>query len=135
MHHIAVLGDELHDEDGRVIGTYGFYVDLARDGQARQDQMTAQVAHISERRSGIEQAKGMLMMLYNVDEVAAFELLKWRSQETNVKLVRLAEQIVFDFMRVPHNGDMSRNGYDNLFLTAHHRAAEQSSQRRPVADR
>jgi AmiR/NasT family two-component response regulator len=29
----------------------------------------------------IEQAKGMLMLVYGLDAVAAFDLLKWRSQE------------------------------------------------------
>ena len=42
----------------------------------------------------IEQAKGMLMAIYGIDAAAAFDLLKWRSQETNVKLRSLAEQIV-----------------------------------------
>ena len=31
------------------------------------------------------------MLVYRVDADAAFELLKWRSQETNVKLRILAE--------------------------------------------
>jgi PAS domain S-box-containing protein len=127
VHHIAVLGDELHDEDGRVVGTYGFYVDLTAEERARQDRMTAELAHISERRSAIDEAKGMLMMLYNVDEGAAFELLKWRSQETNVKLARLAEQVVSDFMGVRHNGEMSRSTYDQLLLTAHNRVAQSAA--------
>jgi AmiR/NasT family two-component response regulator len=42
----------------------------------------------------IEQAKGMLMLAYGLGAVAAFDLLRWRSQETNVKLRRLARQIV-----------------------------------------
>jgi hypothetical protein len=124
VHDIAVLGDELQDEDGRVIGTYGFYVDLTPEERARQDRMSAEPAHISERRSAIDQAKGMLMMVYNVDDATAFELLKWRSQETNVKLALLAEQIVCDFMGMRHNGEMSRSTCDQLFLTAHDRVGQ-----------
>jgi len=135
VHTIAVLGDEIHDQDGRVIGTYGFYVDLTREEQSRQDEMTAQVAHISERRSGIEQAKGMLMMVYNIDDAAAFELLKWRSQDTNVKLALLAQQVVTDFIDVRHNGEISRSTYDNLFMTAHYRAATASGQGSATAER
>jgi ANTAR domain len=63
----------------------------------------------------------MLMTVYNVDEAAAFELLRWRSQETNVKLVLLAQQITADFTDVGH-GEVSRPTYDTLFLTAHTRA-------------
>jgi PAS domain S-box-containing protein len=125
VHEVAVLGDELLADDGRVIGTYGFYVDLTPEEQARQDQMTADLRRISEQRSAIEQAKGMLMMVYNVDEAAAFELLKWRSQETNIKLRRLAEQITADFLGARHDGTMPpQSVYDNLFLTAHQRARD-----------
>ena len=127
VHDIAVLGDELKDEDGRVIGTYGFYVDLTPEERAYQDRISAELAHISERRSTIEQAKGMLMMVYNIDGPTAFELLTWRSQHTNVKLARLAEQIVADFMGMRHNGEISRSTYDKLFLTAHNRVGQLSA--------
>jgi hypothetical protein len=36
-------------------------------------------------------------MVYGIDELTAFELLKWRSQEANIKLRVLAEQIATDF--------------------------------------
>jgi hypothetical protein len=127
VHEIAVLGDELCDDDGRVIGTYGFFIDLTPEEQQRQRHLTEQIAQISERRSSIEQAKGMLMMVYNIDDAAAFELLKWRSQQANVKLVALAEQVVADFAHSPHNGEMSRSTYDNLLLTAHTRAGSVQS--------
>lgn len=122
VHEVAVLGDELLDDEGRVIGTYGFYVDLTLEEQMRQDRMTTDLRRISDHRSAIEQAKGMLMMVYNVDETAAFELLRWRSQETNVKLRLLAEQVTADFLGARHNGTMpAQSVYDNLFLTAHQR--------------
>ena len=44
------------------------------------------VSEIAESRGPIEQVKGMLMFVYRIDEQKAWELLKWRSQETNVKL-------------------------------------------------
>ena len=39
----------------------------------------------------------MLMLIYRITEESAFELLKWRSQETNVKLRMLADQVLADF--------------------------------------
>jgi AmiR/NasT family two-component response regulator len=54
------------------------------------------VAEISENRAPIEQAKGVLMYVYQIDADAAFDLLRWRSQETNVKLRALAEQLLVD---------------------------------------
>jgi ANTAR domain-containing protein len=38
------------------------------------------------------------MMVYRIDADTAFDLLKWRSQETNVKLRTLAEQLLADFV-------------------------------------
>ena len=121
VRHVAVLGDQLCGESGQVIGTYGFYVDLTAEEQARQDQMTVELAHIAGRRSAIEQAKGMLMMVYNIDDEVAFDLLRRRSQQANVKLIRLAEQIVADFRAARHDGDSSPPDYDHLFMTAHER--------------
>jgi hypothetical protein len=114
------------------VGTYGFYIDLTKEEQTRQDRMTAAITEITERRSAIERAKGMLMLVYNVDEATAFELLNWRSQETNVKLAQLASQIVADFTAVQHHGEMSRTTYDNLFLTAHTRATPATAEDRIV---
>jgi hypothetical protein len=42
--------------------------------------------------------KGMPMLIYGVDAEVAFGLLKWRSQETNVKLRLLAQQLLDDFL-------------------------------------
>lgn len=124
VHHVVVVGDELHDREGRVIGTHGFYIDITPEEDARQDRLTADLTAISERRSVIDQAKGMLMMVYSMDATTAFELLKWRSQETNVKIRRLAEQIITDFSGVQHDGTMPpRAVYDHLLMTAHQRAA------------
>jgi hypothetical protein len=92
VHHVVVVGDLLCEVDGTVIGTHGYYIDLTPAERERQDQVTAAVTMITERRAGIEQAKGMLMLVYGMHDSAAFELLKWRSQETNVKLNLLVER-------------------------------------------
>jgi len=70
-------------------------VDRTPDGES--EAITKAVAEITERRAVIEQAKGVLMVIYNIDADAAFELLKWRSQQTNTKLRVLAEQLMMDF--------------------------------------
>ncbi|HEY7051535.1 MAG TPA: PAS and ANTAR domain-containing protein [Mycobacterium sp.] len=121
VHHVVVVGDQLRDDNG-VIGTHGFYIDVTPAEQARQEHLTAEVAKITESRAVIEQAKGMLMAIYGIDAYAAFDLLKWRSQESNVKLRPLAEQIVADFSSVGHDESLpARAVYDNLLLTAQER--------------
>jgi ANTAR domain/PAS fold len=120
LHHVVVVGDLLHSDDGTVTGTHGYYVDISPSERARQDQVTAAVTRIAEDRAAIEQAKGMLMLIYAIDELAAFQLLKWRSQETNVKLRILAEQIAADFTSLSGTETLPpRSAFDNLLLTAH----------------
>ena len=64
----------------------------------------------------------MLMVLYGISADAAFELLRWRSQEANVKLRRLAEQVVDDFVSLAQREQSpTRAAYDNLLLTADRR--------------
>jgi PAS domain S-box-containing protein len=127
VHHVVVVGDQLHDDTGAVVGTHGFYIDVTPAEQARQDHLTAEVAKITASRAVIEQAKGMLMAIYGIDAQAAFDLLKWRSQDSNVKLRPLAAQLVADFSGIGHDEALpARAVYDNLLLTAQDRITEQS---------
>ena len=108
------------DDDGDVVGTHGFYVDVTPTGRARDEMLSAAVAEIAENRATIEQAKGMLMLIYRISDESAFELLKWRSQETNVKLRTLADQVLFDFGQLIYDESLpSRATFDHLLLTAH----------------
>ncbi|MDT5167611.1 MAG: hypothetical protein QOD02_926 [Mycobacterium sp.] len=127
VHHVVVVGDLLRDDNGTVIGTHGFYIDVTPSERARQDQVTAAVTRITERRSGIEQTKGMLMLVYGIDEPTAFNLLKWRSQQANVKLRPLAEQVANDFLELSGGETLPpRSAYDNALLTAHLRIDPES---------
>jgi fructose-specific component phosphotransferase system IIB-like protein len=121
VHHVVVVGDQLFDDAGEVVGTHGFYVDVTPSmTQVRDATVTEAVAEIAEARSGIEQAKGMLMLIYRINADSAFELLRWRSQETNTKLRALAEQIAKDFLELSYDDELPvRAVYDRLLLTAH----------------
>jgi hypothetical protein len=117
-HQVVVVGDLLTDDQGAVTGTHGYYVDITPSSdRAREDLISARVAEITEHRAVIEQAKGMLMLIYGLDDAAAFDLLKWRSQSSNVKLRRLAEKIVDDFRAVRDDGITSRSAFDHALLT------------------
>lgn len=121
IHYVVVVGDRMLDEAGDVVGTDGFYVDVTLSAaEARENRVTEAVAEIAEARGGIEQAKGMLMLVYRITADSAFELLKWRSQEANVTLRLLAEQIVTDFLALQYQDVLpARSEYDRLLLTAH----------------
>ncbi len=120
VHDVIVIGDRLYGDDGDVIGTHGFYVDVTPAVRAREELVSAAVAEIAESRATIEQAKGMLMLVYRITDESAFELLKWRSQETNVKLRVLAEQVLADFTELVYEEILPPRGtFDHVLLTAH----------------
>ena len=125
-HHVIVVADQLTDDRGAVIGTHGFYLDVTPTEHHEQQRVSAAIAEIAENRATIEQAKGMLMAIYGITAEAAFDLLRWRSQEGNVKLRVLAEQVVNDFTHLAQTEkEPSRSAYDNLLLTANQRIGEQ----------
>jgi PAS domain S-box-containing protein len=127
VHHVVVVGDQLHNDRGDVVGSHGFYVDVTPStNQDREDAVTARLAEIAEQRACIEQAKGMLMLVYGIADTAAFELLKWLSQDANVKLRPLAERICEDF-RGAGPGLTSQAEFDHLLLTANQRVDQADS--------
>jgi hypothetical protein len=120
VHHVVVVGDLLRQVDGTAMATHGYYVDVTPSEREHQDQVTAAVTVIAEARADIERTKGMLMLIYGMDEAAAFELLRWRSQETNAKLRLLAAQVAADFLALTGSDQLPpRSAYDKLLLTAH----------------
>jgi hypothetical protein len=135
---VVVISERLQDRGGAVIGTHGFYVDVTLSEEACDEEVSAVVAQIAEHRAAIEQTKGMLMLIYRIRADTAFELLKWRSQATNVKLRALAQQLSADFLMLQYGENLpSRTTYDRLLLTAHRRivpgAVPASSEPRPTA--
>jgi ANTAR domain len=113
---VVVVGDQLHDERGRIVGTQGFYIDTTPDEREQQDLLTAQLAAISENRAVIEQAKGVLMATYGITANRAFEILTWRSQETNLKVRELALRFMAA-VSGSHFSPESRSHVDHTLLT------------------
>ncbi|MEV5361118.1 ANTAR domain-containing protein [Micrococcus luteus] len=87
--------------------------------EAQQD-ITDALGDILEHRVVIEQAKGMLMLIYKTTPDKAFDVLRWRSQETNTKLRDLAERLVKEFTTIGIRG-RSRTEYDEALMTLHER--------------
>lgn len=122
VRHVIVVADTVTDTGGEAVGTQGFYIDVTPAEDSERRRLSAAIAEVTESRAVIEQAKGMLMVVYGITADAAFELLRWRSQEANVKLRRLADQIVTDFVDLAQRDQQAtRPAYDNLLLTADQR--------------
>lgn len=124
-HQVIVVGDHLLNEAGEVVGTHGFYIDVTSSEEDRaEDQLRTAVAEFTANRACIEQAKGMLIVIYGVNENAAFDLIRWQSQANNVKVRALAAQIVADFAAFANTHRLqNQTEYDHLFLTAYERVA------------
>jgi PAS domain S-box-containing protein len=124
IHPVMVIGERLCDGDGTVIGSQGLYVDLSDvDGNGAVEEA---IADFTEHRSLIEQAKGILMMIYGISADRAFDILVWRSQETNTKLRKLASQLIDDFITELQVPAGIRERADHLLLTAHERLQGQA---------
>jgi AmiR/NasT family two-component response regulator len=74
-----------------VIGTSGFYVDVT---ESLHSDISDALSAVAGARARIEQAKGVLMAAYGISEERAFDVLAWRSQETNMKVRDLAARFL-----------------------------------------
>lgn len=122
---VVVVGDLFCDDDGNAVGVHGFYVDVTPASTTEiEDAITTKVAAITERRAAIEQAKGMLKLVYDIDDDGAFNVLKTLSQVHNVKLVPLAQQIAEDFSSANRVDTASRHQFDQLLFSAPRRVID-----------
>jgi hypothetical protein len=120
VHHITAAATARGDHTGQLISVDGVYLDLV----SAAPPMPA-LSDVVRDRATIEQAKGMLMLIYRLDADQAFAVLRECSQHGNIKLRILARQIVTDFRALPHpNGALAApEVYTRLLRTAHLRAA------------
>lgn len=120
---VVVVADRIV-ENGEVVGSYGVYVDFTGTVQSEvRSSLDQFVPRLTASREVIDCAKGMIMFVYGLPADRAFDLLRWRSQECNVKVRVLAEQIIADV--AGEGADMvttrTRSAFDHLLLTAHTR--------------
>jgi PAS domain S-box-containing protein len=115
---VVVVGDAVLNQDGQVVATRGFYIDVTDAANAEiQDALGDELQAIVGNREVIEQAKGMLMIIYNLDAGAAFQLLKWRSQEHNVKLNVVAQRLVAELPSLLPTTPGTRAPIDHYLMT------------------
>jgi anti-anti-sigma factor len=90
-----LAGEGVFDADGAVTGMRGYLIDLTEpQARARSQEIASATRKAVASRATIEQAKGALMLVYGLDAEAAFALLSWQSQHSNIKLRDLAERLV-----------------------------------------
>ncbi len=90
-HTVIVVGDRMLDANGAVLGTSGFYVDVT---DSLSSDISTVLSQVAASRAQIEQAKGVLMATYGISDRRAFDILVWRSQESNLKVRDLAARFL-----------------------------------------
>ena len=81
--------------DDTITSIAGYYVDLTEEfRQEGQQQARRAVEESAKNRATIEQAVGGLMVAYGLDAEQAFEMLRWWSQDKNVRVRDLAARLV-----------------------------------------
>lgn len=127
VHRVAVVSKNRVNSDHTPVGLDGFYVDLTEEfdkqsgqdfAQAVDEAVDVAVADFTARRSVIEQAKGMVMVAYSIPADRAFDVLKWRSQQTNTKIRLLCELIVKRAVDEISLAEDSRTKFDEILLSA-----------------
>jgi anti-anti-sigma factor len=97
----------------------GFLVDTtAAQQRAMASRVNSELAIALESHAVIDQAKGVLMLGYGIDGEAAFELLRWGSQQRNIKLVTLARRLVAAVEQGGGLGSGSRRRLDDVFFAS-----------------
>jgi hypothetical protein len=92
------------------------------DANGHDQRVTDALRAITERRAVIEQAKGMLMLVYGVDADGAFDVLRKQSQDHNVKLNLVAEQVMKDLVELArNNGPVRQLALGGLIAAANQR--------------
>lgn len=116
--NVVAVGEPVTDADGQTIATRGFYIDITASVNAQvQQSISDEIDNIVAHREIIEQAKGMLMMIYDVSADAAFGVLRWRSQELNVKLNVVADNLVTELPSMVKVPNQMRAPIDHYLMT------------------
>jgi hypothetical protein len=96
---LAVTGQGRRDPvTGQVTELFGYFIDVTevqREAAAREASASIQAS--SERRSVIEQAKGVLMVVHGIEEDEAFGRLREASNQSNVPVRDIAYSLVHLF--------------------------------------
>jgi hypothetical protein len=113
---IAVVGRGVRAEQGPgAFALEGYFVDLtAVVAERAHARATADIRASAESRGVIEQAKGMVAVLYDVDPATAFQVMRRTSNDHNVPIRDLAQAIV----AVAHRQDLDRRSAVRGLLAA-----------------
>jgi len=117
-HTVTLTGAGEADDSGlRTVA--GFLVDVtASQRDAVAHRVNEELTQALRSHAVIDQAKGAFMLGYGIDGDAAFELLRWGSQQRNVRLLTLAERLVAAVEGGGGLGSDTRQRLDDFFFAS-----------------
>jgi PAS domain S-box-containing protein len=123
--NVVVVGEAVTDDDKRIVATRGFYIDITASVHAQvQETINDELEVIVAHRESIDIAKGMLMVVYDLTADAAFAVLRWRSQELNIKLHVVAQTLAETLPTLLRTSDQTRAPVDHYLMTLEAPATE-----------
>ncbi|UMB69590.1 PAS and ANTAR domain-containing protein [Mycobacterium paraterrae] len=115
---VVVVGDAVTDDNDRIVATRGFYIDVTDSFAADlRESVDEEMETVLAHREIIDIAKGMLMAIYRISADAAFGVLRWRSQELNVKLFSIAERLVNELPEILDVSPSTTTPVDHYLMT------------------
>ncbi len=115
---VTLTGAGEPDGDGVRVVT-GFLVDItASQRETVASRVNEELTQALRSHAVIDQAKGAFMLNYGIDGDAAFELLRWGSQQRNVRLLTLAERLVAAVEVSGGLGSDTRQRLDDFFFAS-----------------
>jgi anti-anti-sigma factor len=116
---VTLTGAGAVTDDSALRTVTGFLVDItAAQRDAVAHRVNEELTQALRSHAVIDQAKGAFMLGYGIDSDSAFELLRWGSQQRNVRLVTLAERIVAAVEVGGGLGSDTRQRLDDFFFTS-----------------
>lgn len=105
---LYAVAPDAFDEDDVVVAAAAGQVCADTVAAAREiidaRELAEQLEQAMQSRAAIEQAKGILMAVRGVDQDQAFEIIRKSSQDQNIKVRDIAEQIVAGASRLSPGG-------------------------------
>ncbi|WP_456846431.1 ANTAR domain-containing protein [Cellulomonas sp. P5_C6] len=133
-HSVTLTGAGEPDDSGLRTVT-GFLVDVtASQRDAVAHRVNEELTQALRSHAVIDQAKGAFMLGYGIDGDAAFELLRWGSQQRNVRLLTLAERLVAAVEVGGGLGSDTRQRLDDFFFASLSDASQETARTSPGLD-
>ena len=104
--HTVLTTAQPHSDGAAVIGQLTDLTEALRRESA--ERVTEAISRAADTRAVIEQAKGVLMAALDLDAEQAFDLLRWHSSHSNVKLRDVCTAIVTQLSSPERQGPPTR---------------------------